>query len=62
MKYQLYDVYFLQYHGYILSVVNFMEERLRQKQMVNPDAMVDIETHLLVRATKDSFNIYNNAK
>lgn len=30
-----------------------MEERLREKQVVNPDALVDIETHLLVFFTMD---------
>ncbi len=34
-----------------------MEERLREKQVVDPDAMVDIETKLLVFVTKHSLRI-----
>jgi len=41
-------VFKLQYHTYILSVVKYMEERQRSKQIINPDALVDVETHLLV--------------
>ncbi|CAL8107065.1 unnamed protein product [Orchesella dallaii] len=40
------------YHNYLISVVNYMEERQRSKQIINPDALVDIETHLLAGIMK----------